>query len=229
MLILLRTEAGRPRPECLAGSCRWRLLGSIPPYLPTEPRSAGAQHAELADLDAAHERFHPKVTVLIENVRHHVKEEEHDLFSLVRTGLGCAALADLGDALVAAKASAPTHPHPRASDVPPANALAGATAGVVDRVGDNLNGLAQGGVSAVQELAARLTASTKPASSPTGSSVARRRANEVRHGTAVVAERAERTARAAKKGAASTARAATSGARSTVRAAKTSARTTPPA
>ncbi|HYN33435.1 MAG TPA: hemerythrin domain-containing protein, partial [Ilumatobacteraceae bacterium] len=32
--------------------------------------------SELADLDPSNERFTPKVTVLIENVRHHVEEEE---------------------------------------------------------------------------------------------------------------------------------------------------------
>jgi len=113
--------------------------------------------AELADLDAAHERFHPKVTVLIENVRHHVKEEEHDLFPLVRAGLNRAALADLADALVAAKKTAPTRPHPRAADVPPANVLVGAISGVVDRVSDNLNGIAHGGVGVVHDLVARIT------------------------------------------------------------------------
>ena len=114
--------------------------------------------SELEDLDPAHERFDAKVTVLMENVRHHVEEEESDFFPKVRRELGRTALADLGQALADAKKSAPTHPHPRASDAPPVNAVVGAIAGVVDRVGDNISGIAQGSVTAVQDLIARILA-----------------------------------------------------------------------
>jgi len=41
--------------------------------------------SELQHTDPADERFAPKVTVLIENARHHVREEEHDLFPAART------------------------------------------------------------------------------------------------------------------------------------------------
>lgn len=155
--------------------------------------------SELADLAPTHERFDAKVTVLIENVRHHVKEEESDFFPIVRAGLGRRALADMGEALAAAKATAPTHPHPRASDTPPANAIVGVIAGVVDRVGDNLSGMAQGGVTAVQDLIARITGMDPPKVSPTGSSVARRRAAGVRHSGA--AATSTRAANAGTKGA----------------------------
>ena len=50
--------------------------------------------------------------MLIENVRHHVEEEEGEFFPKVRNELGRKALADLGEALAKPK-SAPTHPHPR--------------------------------------------------------------------------------------------------------------------
>ena len=69
--------------------------------------------SELDDMDPEDERFDAKVTVLIENVRHHVEEEEEEYFPKVRDELGRNALSDLGDAMVAAKAVAPTHPHPR--------------------------------------------------------------------------------------------------------------------
>ena len=55
--------------------------------------------SELDGLDPTDERFDAKVTVLIENVRHHVEEEEQDFFPKVRDELGRKALADLGDAL----------------------------------------------------------------------------------------------------------------------------------
>ncbi len=84
---------------------------------------------ELDHLDADDERFDAKVTVLIESVRHHVEEEESEFFPKVRNELGRAALADLGEALQEAKKSAPTHPHPRSPDTPPANSVVGAVDG----------------------------------------------------------------------------------------------------
>ena len=154
--------------------------------------------SELADLDPTHERFDAKVTVLMENVRHHVKEEESDFFPKVRAGLSRRALIDMGEALAAAKATAPTRPHPRASDSPPANGIVGAIAGVVDRVSDNISGVAQGGVNAVQDLIARITGAEPPKVSPTGSTVARKRAAAVRRNVAP-AKKAPTTAKAASR------------------------------
>lgn len=88
---------------------------------------------ELVSLDPEHERFHPKVTVLIENVRHHIDEEESEFFPEVREALGRKVLGEIGDALEKAKETAPTRPHPRAPDEPPGNVAAGAVAGIIDR------------------------------------------------------------------------------------------------
>ena len=68
--------------------------------------------SELEDMDPHDESFDAKVTVLIENVRHHVKEEEGDYFPKVRSELGRLPLAELGDAMAAAKSRAPKRPHP---------------------------------------------------------------------------------------------------------------------
>src|SRR6478609_7497742 len=76
--------------------------------------------SELEGMDPADERFDAKVTVLIENVRHHIDEEEGELFPKVRDELGRKALGELGDAMETVRAAAPTHPHPRAPDEPPA-------------------------------------------------------------------------------------------------------------
>jgi hypothetical protein len=54
---------------------------------------------------------------------------------------------------------------------------------VVDRVGDTVSGVAQGGVAAVQDLVDRIRGLTPRRSRPTGSSTARRSATKVR-GTA---------------------------------------------
>jgi hemerythrin superfamily protein len=66
--------------------------------------------SELAGMDPADERFTAKATVLIENVRHHVKEEEQDWFPEVRKAMGRKVLQQLGEEMTAAKADAPKDP-----------------------------------------------------------------------------------------------------------------------
>jgi len=66
--------------------------------------------SELAALNPKDEHYDPKVRVLIENVRHHVKEEEQDWFPKVRSAMGRKALGELGDVMAAAKAEAPADP-----------------------------------------------------------------------------------------------------------------------
>lgn len=74
--------------------------------------------SELKDMAPTEERFDAKVTVLMENVRHHVEEEEQDWFPEVRKGMGRKALQELGERMAKAKQSAPHDPRPRAADVP---------------------------------------------------------------------------------------------------------------
>jgi hemerythrin-like domain-containing protein len=65
---------------------------------------------ELSAMKPDSERFTAKTTVLIENVRHHIEEEETDWFPKVREGLGRKALQDLGAEMIEARKSAPTRP-----------------------------------------------------------------------------------------------------------------------
>ncbi|MEP6852772.1 MAG: hemerythrin domain-containing protein [bacterium] len=74
--------------------------------------------SELQNLDPKDERFDAKVTVLAENVRHHVEEEEQEWFPEVRKGLGRKALQELGAKMEQAKKAAPRDPRPRAADAP---------------------------------------------------------------------------------------------------------------
>jgi hemerythrin superfamily protein len=83
-----------------------------------------------------HERYDAKVTVLAEVVRHHVKEEEKEMFPALRQVLSRTELRDLGEALQVAKKSAPTRPHPLSPDEPPGNVVVGAAAALVDRALD---------------------------------------------------------------------------------------------
>jgi hemerythrin superfamily protein len=180
---------------------------------------------ELETMDPAEERFDAKVTVLIENVRHHVEEEESDYFPKVREALGRNALADLGAALADAKTSAPTHPHPRLPDEQPANSASGIV-GAADRLGDNLSGLAQGGVLALQDLIARISGSSKPKASPRGTSTTRGRADKVRRAATATTDGVEDTVGTVRDGVTATAKAARAGAKGTATSARRAARNT---
>ena len=56
------------------------------------------------------ERFRAKTTVLIENVRHHIEEEEQEWFPKVREGLGRKALQEIGAELAKPRKTAPRKP-----------------------------------------------------------------------------------------------------------------------
>jgi hemerythrin superfamily protein len=66
--------------------------------------------SELTGLSPEAENFDAKVTVLIENVRHHVQEEEQDWFPQVRKAMGRKRLQELGERMIAAKSEAPRDP-----------------------------------------------------------------------------------------------------------------------
>ena len=65
---------------------------------------------ELSMMRPTDERFEAKTTVLIENVEHHMEEEEQDWFPKVREGLGRKQLQQLGEELLEARKRAPRRP-----------------------------------------------------------------------------------------------------------------------
>ncbi|MGH3365006.1 MAG: hemerythrin domain-containing protein [Nocardioidaceae bacterium] len=65
---------------------------------------------ELAAMTPDAERFDAKTTVLIENVRHHIEEEEQEWFPQVREGLGRKQLQEIGEEMLEAKERAPRRP-----------------------------------------------------------------------------------------------------------------------
>src|SRR4029453_417715 len=200
--------------------------------------------SELDGMSPEDERFDAKVTVLVNNVRHHVDVEEGELFPMVRDELGRKPLSDLGEAMATARKVAPTHPHPRAPGTPPGNLVVGTAAGVADRIADMLNGLAQGGVTAIGDIIATVLRRDRPRVSPRGAKWARPPAAQVRSSASDAteaaieatrrakdaSERTARTARAtgssAKAGAESTVRVAKRGGTSPARAAKAGAKGT---
>jgi iron-sulfur cluster repair protein YtfE (RIC family) len=65
---------------------------------------------ELAAMSTSEERFDAKMAVLIENVTHHMDEEEQDWFPKVRAGLGRNQLNELGQRMIEQKKTAPRSP-----------------------------------------------------------------------------------------------------------------------
>ncbi|GAA1672550.1 hemerythrin domain-containing protein [Fodinicola feengrottensis] len=66
--------------------------------------------SELQKLDPSDETFDAKVTVLTENVRHHVEEEEQEWFPKVRKAMGRKELQEIGQRMLDAKSDAPHDP-----------------------------------------------------------------------------------------------------------------------
>jgi hemerythrin superfamily protein len=207
--------------------------------------------AELEDLPADDERFTAKTTVLIENVRHHVEEEEDDLFPKVRRALSSQQLEQLGQTLAQAKAVVPHRPHPRTPDTPPANLVVGPAAELVDRATDGAKEAAGSVATLVGEQAeadgeavadavtsavdgARHAASsaagavrrTARKSASSSDKVARTAKATARKSAAAAKTSGRKTTGTAKTGASKSATAAKTGARKTTRTAKTSARKT---
>ena len=191
--------------------------------------------SELDSLDPADERFDAKVTVLIEAVRHHVEEEEGEMFPKVRDALDSDELSDLGDRLETAKQGAPTRPHPRSPDAPPGNLVSGAVAGVVDRardlgrgafetardtIGDALGEARDVGEEVVHDARTSAGLSSSAPSRPSGTSTTARKTARKATGSA------KKTARKASSAARKTAKKASGTAKKTARKASGSAKTT---
>jgi hemerythrin-like domain-containing protein len=102
------------------------------------------EHQQVKETLAAIERadgpaeLDPLLVQLIGNVRHHVEEEEGELFPRLRSWIDHEQLRSMGAELAAAKRMAPTHPHPHAPNTPSGNIVGGAAAAVVDKARDAL-------------------------------------------------------------------------------------------
>lgn len=88
---------------------------------------------ELEKMAPRHDRFRAKMTVLIESVRHHVKEEEEELFEKVREHFSMEELNEMGEAMENIKPAVPSRAHPFAPDQPPLNILVGLPVAVIDK------------------------------------------------------------------------------------------------
>ncbi|HEX2038249.1 MAG TPA: hemerythrin domain-containing protein [Acidimicrobiales bacterium] len=89
---------------------------------------------ELEKLAPGDERFAAKLQVIAEQVRHHVQEEEDELFATAREAFTVQELEELGRSMQQMKQTAPTRPHPFVPDTPPFNILIGVPMAILDRV-----------------------------------------------------------------------------------------------
>ena len=105
--------------------------------------------SELEGMDATDERYVAKTTVLIENVRHHVEEEEGELFPRVADALNDRQLDDLGERLDKARENAPKRPHPRSPDTPPGNLVTGPAAALADLATEKVRDFARSAIDRV--------------------------------------------------------------------------------
>lgn len=101
--------------ECLYPAVRELLPGLEDDVLESyeEHHVADVLCTELAVMNADDERFDAKTTVLIENVTHHVEEEEQDWFPKVREGLGRTQLQEIGARMLELRKTAPGVPDSR--------------------------------------------------------------------------------------------------------------------
>jgi hemerythrin superfamily protein len=95
---------------------------------------------EIEKTDATEPEFEGLVRQLIDDVSHHLHEEEDDLLPRLRAACDAAELRELGRKFEQSKKMAPTRPHPSAPSKPPANKILGPGLGLIDRVRDALTG-----------------------------------------------------------------------------------------
>jgi hemerythrin-like domain-containing protein len=101
----------------LENECMYPRVRELLPDLEDDVLESYEEHhvadvlcAELAAMDPGDERFDAKTTVLIENVTHHIEEEEQDWFPQVRAGLSRKQLQEIGARMIELRDKAPRRP-----------------------------------------------------------------------------------------------------------------------
>lgn len=95
---------------------------------------------EIERLDSSDPQMREKFNTLVDEITHHVQDEEEDALPRLRAACPEEELIHLGEQVERAKRTAPTRPHPSAPDTPPMNKLLAPGAGLVDRVRDAVSG-----------------------------------------------------------------------------------------
>jgi hypothetical protein len=112
-----------------------------------EADHARKEHAEaeetlhrLEKLDADDPAFDRELATLIEEIRHHIADEEGQMFTHMRQVIDADELRKLGGRVEAFKKVAPTRPHPNVPNEPLPRMAAGPAASLFDRMRDLATG-----------------------------------------------------------------------------------------
>jgi hypothetical protein len=96
--------------------------------------------AKLEQLDADDPGFDDELATLIREIRHHIEDEEGEMFAHMREVIDADELRRLGAAVEAFKKVAPTRPHPSVPNQPLPRLAAGPAASLFDRMRDLATG-----------------------------------------------------------------------------------------
>jgi hemerythrin superfamily protein len=112
-----------------------------------EVEHAREEHAEaeetlqrLEKLDADDPDFDDELATLMKEIRHHIEDEEGEMFKHMRETIAEDDLRKLGARVEAFKKVAPTRPHPNVPNEPLARVAAGPAASLFDRMRDLATG-----------------------------------------------------------------------------------------
>ena len=112
-----------------------------------EAEDAREEHAEaeetmkrLEKLDADDPAFDDELATLMKEIRHHIEDEEGDMFAQMRRTIDDDELRTLGARVEAFKKVAPTHPHPNVPNETLPRIAAGPAASLIDRFRDLATG-----------------------------------------------------------------------------------------
>jgi hypothetical protein len=112
-----------------------------------EAEHAREEHAEaeetlkrLEKLDADDPDFDDELATLMKEIRHHIEDEEGQMFAHMRQIIDADELRKLGGRVESFKKVAPTRPHPNVPNTPLARVAAGPAASMLDRMRDLASG-----------------------------------------------------------------------------------------
>lgn len=108
-----------------------------------EHREAEQVMKQMEALSPGDPQLRERFNALVDDVSHHIREEESDALPRIQSACPEEELIELGRKIERAKRVAPTRPHPSAPDTPPMNKLLAPGAGLVDRVRDAVAGRAR--------------------------------------------------------------------------------------
>jgi hemerythrin superfamily protein len=101
--------------------------------------------ARLEKLDADDPSFDDELATLMTEIRHHIEDEEDEMFAHMREVIDEEELRTLGERVEAFKKVAPTRPHPNVPNEPLPRTAAGPAASLFDRMRDLATGRGNGG------------------------------------------------------------------------------------